>query len=150
MVTSYDCLAGMGRIMNDEITLVKNYFLWFNPLMKAKIIWSKEYADDNFHQWVAVDAGDWEEVSEEEYQLLQRWAHSLHSDYREERPLVIRQDDQSIAERIKQCGIAAQAQAMREAKAESDRKKRAADAKVKAEIRERKAFLKLKEKFADH
>ena len=116
--------------------------------MKVKIIWMKEYADDGFSAHVAVDSGDWEEITEGQYEILTSWSRTLKSGYRGEYPVLARQDDQSIKDRILQCKAAIQKQQDEERDLEQKRKKRSLEAKLRAAERERKDYVRLQAKFS--
>ena len=107
----------------------------------------KEYADDNFHQHIAVDSGDWEEVTEGDYILLQRWASKLKSPYASEYPCIVRQDAVSISQRILECQTAKDSFEKSEKSAEEKRQRSLQQKQKLKKEREREEYEKLKAKY---
>ena len=119
--------------------------------MKVKIIWMKEYADDDFHQHIAVDSGDWDEITEEEFNLLRAWSASLSKPYASAYPSIVSQDSVKIGERVLECKRAAALYAAKVEKERVDREKKKKEREkqkaAKKLAEEQRVYEELKKKF---
>lgn len=91
---------------------------------KIKIVISDSYYyDEEYHHKVVEGISDWEEVTEEDYQFIKNNLH--HLNIKKGYPSIIRQDDVSVYERIKDIkGTLAKYQKEFEAKREEEKRKR--------------------------
>ncbi len=125
---------------------------------RIKVIFVEDYNGDdygNYDSRIVDSTTSWEDVSEEDYQFLRNNMHMVLAEftkgYSSVRPVLIREDEMSVARRIESVKEALERQkAKREADAAALKKKQddaAKKRKKKAEERERRDFERLKAKF---
>jgi len=104
-------------------------------MVKCKIIWIQEYADDGFRQHIAVQSGDWDEVTEEDYELLRVYCLQIKkSIYHDEYPTIVRLDDENVYQRVLEVKEFLEQQKKRNEKEKLEREER----KKKREEKKRK------------
>ena len=112
-----------------------------------------DYDDYNSRTVLANSISDWEEITEAEFEFLQRNLHHLYNTHSMGRLVLIRKDEATVTERISSIKAALQ-----KIKDEEDRKKQEAEVKkakrLEAKLAAKKdkdleTLQKLKEKYPD-
>lgn len=108
-----------------------------------------DYDDYNSRTVLANSISDWEEITEAEFEFLQRNLHHLYNNKSMGRLVLIRKDEATVTERITSIKAS-----LKKIKDEEDRKKKEADLKKAKRLAAKKnkdleTLQKLKEKYPD-
>lgn len=112
---------------------------------RVKIVWSNHISLDDYQGLnLLVGATDWEEISDEELDLLRRGLHFISGTYE---PHLLIADEKSVRDRLVEITVARQKDDARRAQQEANAKKAAKARKTASVERRRKQYERLRREF---
>lgn len=111
---------------------------------KVKIVYTRFIENDNYSQEIIAAGVDWDDVTNEEFELLRWWVHRLNP-YGDLRPRLIVQDPEPIADRIRTVREMVETAKRREEEEAEKKRKRQAAKKLQRESEKEQLLKRLKE-----